>query len=79
MNTENIRSLTSAIMLQAVKDFARGSAKNRQAILKDLRSKWMDFISDGFSLIVAEQLEKHPEEIIARMHKYANEEKANEE
>ena len=79
MNTENIRSLTSAIMLQAVKDFARGSAKIRQAILKDLRSKWMDFISDGFSLIVAEQLEKHPEEIIARMRKYANEEKANEE
>ena len=63
----NIRNLTSAITLQAVKDFIDGNAKKRQAVLRDLRSAYMRLITDGLSLVVAEQLELHPEEIAERL------------
>lgn len=64
----NIRNLACAVMLQAVKDyFHTSSAKKKQAILKDLRSNWMQFLTSGTSLVVAEQIEKNPEEIAARL------------
>ena len=66
MQTE-IKNLTSAIILQAVKDYFRASEKGQAQILKELRSTWMDYITDGMSVIVAEQLEIHPEQIRARM------------
>lgn len=69
MNTKSIRNLAAAVMLQAVKDFVQGSAKKQSAILKDLRSNWMDFLTDGMSIVVAEQLEKNPDEIKQRMKK----------
>lgn len=60
---ENYKQLAAAITLQAVKEYVYGTASRRKTILSDLRSMWMDFITDGFSLIVAEQLEKRPDEI----------------
>lgn len=63
----NIRNLTSAITMQAVKDFISGGEKKRRAVLRDLRSAYMRLITDGLSLVVAEQLELHPEEIAERL------------
>ena len=63
----NIRELTCAITLQAVRDYFNGSTAQKKIILKDLRSPYMDMITNGLSVIVAEQLEKHPEEIRERM------------
>ena len=59
----NYKQLAAAITLQAVKEYVYATRAKQKAILKDLRSAWMDFITDGFSLIVAEQLEKRPDEI----------------
>lgn len=69
MNAENIKSMAAATMLQAVKDYFhwRTTPKKREVILKDLRSPWMDMFTNGMSFIVAEQLEKHPEEIKERL------------
>lgn len=63
------RELTCAITMQAVRDyFAKDvTPKKRQTILKELRAPWMDFITDGMSTVVAEQLEKKPKEIAARL------------
>lgn len=67
----DVKSLTIAIILQAVKDYfsVRTNDKKRAQILKDLRSPYMDLITDGQSVIVAEQLELHPAEIEARLRK----------
>ena len=72
MNDAQTRNLTCAIIMQAVKDYfdANGNTKKQETILKELRSKWMDFITNGTSVIVAEQLELHPEEIRERLEKH---------
>ena len=70
MTTESIRRLAAAVTMQAVRDYFRASTKKKQVILKDLRSRWMDTLTNGMSVNVAEQLEKHPEEIEERLRKY---------
>ena len=67
MQEHAIRSLAAATILQAVKDYFRGNPKSRQQILKDLRSNWMDSFTNGMSVIVADKLERNPEEIARRM------------
>lgn len=79
MTDANIRSLACAIILQAVKDYFTKTkykterktkemlTKKRKAILKDLRSPYMDMLSDGTSIAVADQLELYPEKIAARL------------
>lgn len=69
-----IKQLGCKVMYQAVKDFANGNSKKRKEIIDDLRSKWMcDFTNDQ-SIIVAEQLELHADEITARILKEEMEE-----
>lgn len=72
MNDQSIRNLAAAIILQAVKDYlaADGVPSKQSVILKDLRSARMDFITGGSSVIVAERLETHPEEIADRLRQY---------
>lgn len=82
MNDASIRNLACAIVLQAVRDYFTKEeyktekktesmfAKKRKTILKDLRSPYMEMLSNGTSVVVAEQLEKHPEEIVARMRQH---------
>ena len=69
MNDVNIRQLACAITMQAVRDYFRSSTANKAVILKDLRSPYMDMLTKGLSLTVAEQLELHPEEIRDRLYK----------
>jgi hypothetical protein len=65
----NIRQLTCAIVLQAVKDYFDPKTKPeaRKTIFKDLRSTRLKFITNDMSERVAEQLELHPEEIAERL------------
>lgn len=82
MNDANLRNLACAIILQAAKDYFTKEEylteektetmfiRKRKAILKDLRSSYMDTLSNGTSIIVAEQLELHPEEIAARLRQH---------
>lgn len=68
MTDESVRRLAAAVTMQAVKDyFKTRSDTKRQTILKDLRSPWMDLLTNGTSINVAEQLEKHPAEIKERL------------
>ena len=76
MTEHSIKQLAAAVTLQAVKDYFKGSTAKKQLILKDLRSKWMLTLTDGTSANVAEQLEKHPEEIRERLRRHAKEEGA---
>ena len=63
------RGLCMAIILRAVKDYLMANEGNRKVILKDLRSEWCEFISNGLSLVIAEKLEKSPSVIKARLKK----------
>ena len=76
MTDENIQKLTSAILMQAVRDYVADGAtyEERQQILKDLRSSRMELITKGFSIIVAEQLELHSDEIRERVRRDIEEE-----
>ena len=69
----NYRNLLAAIMLQAAKDYTKGDASQRRQILRDLRSDYMTALSDSQSGIIAEQLEKRPAEIRARLRKMTEE------
>ena len=62
-----IRNLASAVLLQAVKDYCRGSEKEKRAILKDLNGQWMNELTDGRAKVIAEQLLKNPTEISERL------------
>lgn len=74
MTDINIRNLACAITMQAIEDFCHTTKpEKRKAILKDLRSPYMDFITNGTSTIVAEQLELHPEDIAKRLRKINSE------
>lgn len=73
MDEHAIRNLAAAVMLQAVKDYFRGTEKRQVKIIKDLRSRWMREFSNGVSVIVAERLLKNPKEIKARMFAYESE------
>jgi broad-specificity NMP kinase len=67
MNDADVKNLASAITLQAVKDYFQSAEKGKKTILKDLRSPWMIMLTNDASVVVAEQLEKHPEEIRERL------------
>jgi hypothetical protein len=74
MNEFIVRQLAAKVILQAVKDFFNSSAAGKQQILKDLRSSWMRDFTNGTSVNVAEQLEKHPEEIRERIRRHSKKE-----
>lgn len=72
MNELAIRELACAVVLQAVKDYfgRKSTPKKRTKILKELRSSWMRNFSNGTSVNIADELEKHPKEIRARILKH---------
>lgn len=90
MTDKNIHNLACAIVLQAVRDYFHKDKykskdktekmfpKKQKRILKDLRSEYMDFISGGLSVVVAEKLESNPKEIRARLRQYDKRRKAEE-
>jgi hypothetical protein len=67
--SKEIRSLAAATMLQAVRDYFEYefNPEMQKMVLKDLRSSWMDLLTGGMSLTVADQLEKNSNEIRQRI------------
>ena len=53
--------------LNATKDYCNANEGNKKKIIKELRSDWCDMLTDGRSLIIAEKLLAHPEEIQERL------------
>ena len=72
--TENYRQLGFAVTLKAAKDYVKtGSKKRREEIIKDLRSPWMQYISDGLSIKLADRLETNPKEVKKNLNLYGSE------
>ena len=63
------KELGYAVAHQAVKDYFVVNKDMKKKILKDLRSDWMYFITNGMSRTIAEKLEKNPREILRRLTK----------
>ena len=73
--TKNYEQLGYAIAYQATKDFFRTkSEKTKAKILKDLKSPYMDLLTNGLSAILAEKLETNPDEVKARIKRQEKEE-----
>ena len=75
---EEIRSLGAAICYQAVKDYCHPEATKamKKKILKDLRSGYLDALTNGTASVVAEQLETNEWEIKKRIRKMKEDEVA---
>ena len=50
------KNLGCAVAIQAAKDYAAGSPQKRAAIIKQLRSDYMQLITDGVSIMLADAL-----------------------
>jgi hypothetical protein len=75
----NYKQLGYAIALQAIRDFFKtNSERSKAKIIKDLKSPYMDLLTNGLSIILAEKLETNPAEIEARIKKQESEEETNE-
>ena len=71
MFTKNYRQLAFAILLQAVTDYCKTTSESTKfKILQDLRTEYMDSLTDGMSIVVADQLEQNPKEIAARLRQH---------
>lgn len=61
-----VSSLGSAVLLQAAKDYCDAKTPQMKSkIIRELKGDWMIFLTDNFSVVVAEQLQKN-EAIIAQ-------------
>ena len=64
-----INNLAAAVCLRAVKDYFDDniSKKKQNVIIKELRSEWMQILTDGFAEKVAFQLLENPNAIKKRI------------
>lgn len=62
---KSLKALGTAVVLQAVRDYMVSSPQRQKVIIKDLKSEWVDFLTDGMSVVAAEQLLNNPEKISA--------------
>lgn len=63
-----INALAAAVMLQAVKDYCDArTPQMKSKIIRELKGDWMIFLTDNFSIVVAEQLQKNEKMIVQRL------------
>ena len=63
-----VSELAAATIWQAAKDYVSTKCdRQRKSILRDLRSDWMQFFTNGLSVVVAKELERNPDEIRKRI------------
>jgi hypothetical protein len=69
--TYNYRNLGAAIVLQAVKDYFDPKERfgKKATIRKHLKAPGLVALSDGLSLVAAEELKKNPKAIAERLGK----------
>lgn len=64
------KELGAAVAMEAIKEYFASSPAKQRAIIKDLKSPWMELLTSGASLWLAEKLKHNPKEIQARFDKY---------
>ena len=63
-----INSLAAAVLLQAAKDYCDAKTPQMKSkIIRELKGDWMIFLTDNFSVVVAEQLQKNEKTIAQRL------------
>ena len=73
---ERYRELGATITYQAIRDFIenRKEPAKRAAIIKQLKTPYMDLISNGLAPILAQKLETNPREVCNRVKQIDHEE-----
>lgn len=81
MNTnDNYKQLGYAVAIQALKDYFNATPVGKNVIIKQLKGKWMNLLTDNLAWRLAEELEKNPKEVKRRFRKaWAEEIKKEEE
>jgi hypothetical protein len=71
MFQKGYKQLGMAITYEAIEEFIEdnGHPRKQAAIIKQLKTPYMDFISNGLSVILAEKLETNPTEVCERVKK----------
>lgn len=65
---DNYRNLANAIAIQAARDYAEETRPTgKRAIIRQLRSEYMDFITDGLAPMLANALIKDENAVIRRI------------
>lgn len=63
-----INALAAAVLLQAAKDYCDAQTSQMKAkIIRELKTPWVRFLSDDFSVVIAEQLQKNEKTIAQRL------------
>ena len=73
---ENYQQLGFAILKQAIKDYFTEPPKEKRKILKDLKGDWMDWLTNGLSVIAAKELKANPGSIRRKLRKCEEEEES---
>ena len=68
---DGYQRLGYAIAFQALKDYFGGSTAQKNVIMKDLRSPWMEWITNGLSVQLADRLKSDPKGVERRFKKEA--------
>ena len=66
-----IETLASRTLLEAAKEYCEygRTEGEKKSIIRDLKGEWMNFLTDGMSTVVAEELLKNEKEIAVRLKK----------
>lgn len=64
---DGYKQLGCAVAIQAAKDYEKANPAKRRTILKDLRSDYMDAITGGLSIHLADALQKNCADVLARI------------
>lgn len=62
------KNLGAAIALQAAKDYAKASPAERRWIIKNLRSEYMQSITDGASVLLADALKRDYKRVVKQIY-----------
>lgn len=73
---ENYKALGCAVITQAIKDYFNKETdkEEKKEIIRDLKSPWMDYLTNGLSLMAAQQLKENPGAICRKLRKVEKEE-----
>lgn len=66
---QGIKELGARTCLEAAREYCATTPAKKRAIIKDLKGEWMDFLTNGLSKTVADELLRNEKEIAVRLKK----------
>ena len=71
--TKNYRNLGCAVIREALKEYFEVDKYGKKSIIEDLKGDWMDWFTDGLSIVAAQHLESNPRAIQKVLKKFKEE------